>query len=156
MLRLAFGAVARSFHSRRTFHSGRRNQARFGRAALLHVLRLAFGAVACSFHSRRTFHSGRRNQGIGAKVSISPLAGYVYAYSKLQAYKSLSLCYRLNSATNITETETFPVCRFVQGFRPRLPASASPSGFAAIPAIGRSQGLHHICLCSAFCVVQHY
>ena len=111
--------------------------------------------IARSFHSRRKFHSGRRDKGTGAKLSVSPLAGCVYAYSKLQAYKSLSLCYRLNYAINITETETFPVCWFVQGFRPRLPASASPNGYAAIPAMGRSQGLHRVRSCSAFWVAQY-
>ena len=67
----------------------------------------------------RTFY--KRLWGERFRCTKAPFLGFVgcvYAYSKLQAYKSLSLCYRLNSALKRTETEPFSVCRF----RPKLPA----------------------------------
>ena len=60
---------------------------------------------------------GRKGSGVQS-LRFSGLTGCVYAYSKLQAYESLSLCYRLNSALKCTETEPFSVC----SFRPKLPA----------------------------------
>ena len=83
-------------------------------AELVFVLGECFGGIAGEH-----FISGCGGKGSGVQsLRFSGLTGCIYAYSKLQAYESLSLCYRLNSALKCTETEPFSVCRF----RPKLPA----------------------------------